>query len=109
MCTVSAWPSGLRSGHMAFRNGPVSQTATAGWTARARWPAGPAGVRGVSALRGGVRETPPLPFCMAQSGEWGVGAVPLGKWNLDPETTHPPADKTRLEVSHEGPSSTGLV
>src|SRR5262249_48340274 len=59
-------------------------------------PVGPDVVLGVSAHLGGDPESPPLTFCIAPSGEWGVGAVCLGELELAPETRHAPADQTRL-------------
>jgi hypothetical protein len=70
---------------------------------------GPDMVLGVSVHIGGDPDTPPLTFCIAPSGESGVGAVSLGKLELDPENSHATAGTSRLEVSYEGPGAVELV
>lgn len=80
-----------------------------GLAVQAPLPMGPDVVLDVSVHLGGDPDTPPLTFCIAPGGESGVGALSLGKLEVDPETSHATASTDRLKVSHEGPGSVEIV
>ena len=68
-------------------------------------PLGPALVLDVSVHLGGDPDTPPVTFCIAPSGVSGVGAVALGRLELDPAPSRDDVNGDRIEVpqAHPGP------